>query len=199
MVKNTAGGNKAKGFARKGASNEKKEKPLRVSENEDEMYAIIEKMNGNGMCDVMCMDGEIRLLHIRGKFKGRGKRDNIIDKTSWLLIGIRDYETVKEGKRQNCDLLEVYNSNEKDKLNTTVTNVNWKKFIKNDDIINNVTSGDIINNITNDDDDEAIEGFVFADQQEQEYLDLMEKLKQDNQENVVVATKDEDWIDMDEL
>ena len=163
------------------------------------IYIVFEKMNGNGMCDVMCMDGEIRLLHIRGKFKGRGKRDNIIDKTSWLLIGIRDYETVKEGKRQNCDLLEVYNSNEKDKLKTTVTNVNWKKFIKNDDIINNVTSGDIINNVTNDDDDEAIEGFVFADQQEQEYLDLMEKLKQDNQENVVVATKDEDWIDMDEL
>ena len=110
---------------------------LTTYENEDEMYAIIEKMNGNGMCDVMCMDGEIRLLHIRGKFKGRGKRDNIIDKTSWLLIGIRDYETVKEGKRQNCDLLEVYNSSEKDKLKLTVTNVNWKNFISKDNIINN--------------------------------------------------------------
>ena len=197
MVKNSTGGNKAKGFARKGASsNEKKDKPLRVSENEFEVYAIIEKINGNGMCDVMCMDGELRLLHIRGKFRGRGKRDNIIDKTSWLLVGIRDYETVKEGKKQNCDLLEVYNSSEKDKLKLTVTNVNWKKFISKDNIINNIE-------VLNVDEDEEIVagggGFVFADEQQQEYIDLMEKLKANKDENTVVSVKEEDWIDMDEL
>jgi initiation factor 1A len=195
MVKNSTGGNKAKGFARKGASsNEKKDKPLRVSENEFEVYAIIEKINGNGMCDVMCMDGEIRLLHIRGKFRGRGKRDNVIDKTSWLLVGIRDYETVKEGKKQNCDLLEVYNSSEKDKLKLTVTNVNWKNFISKDNIINNI---EIL-----DEDQEIVAeggGFVFADQQQQEYNDLMEKLKTNKDENTVVSVKEEDWIDMNEL
>ena len=195
MVKNSTGGNKAKGFARKGASsNEKKDKPLRVSENEFEVYAIIEKINGNGMCDVMCMDGEIRLLHIRGKFRGRGKRDNVIDKTSWLLVGIRDYETVKEGKKQNCDLLEVYNSSEKDKLKLTVTNVNWKNFISKDNIINNI---EIL-----DEEQEIVAeggGFVFADQQQQEYNDLMEKLKTNKDENTVVSVKEEDWIDMNEL
>jgi|688.fasta_scaffold235397_1 initiation factor 1A len=189
MVKNTAGGNKAKGFARKGASNNK-DKPLRVSENINEMYAMVENYYGNSMCDVMCMDGEVRMLHIRGKFKGRGKRDNVVDKTSWLLVGIRDYETVKEGKKQNCDLLEVYNDNEKNKLRTTVTNVNWKKFNKN-------------NEFTNEDDNNEEEeeefGFEFADQQTQEYMDLMDKLKKSKEEVEVVSTKDEDWIDMNEI
>lgn len=189
MVKNTFGGNKAKAFARKGNNNNKDTK-IRVSENEYEMYAIIEKMHGNGMCDVMCMDGEVRLLHIRGKFKGRGKRDNIIDKSSWLLVGIREYETVKEGKKQNCDVLEVYNNAEKDKLKTTVTSVDWKKFIKHDDVINN---------IVNENDEAVVEGFTFATEQQQEYMDLMEKIKQNKQETEVVSAIDEDWINMDEL
>ena len=188
MVKNFAGGNKAKGFARKG-TNDTKDRPLRVSENPNEIYAVVENYYGNSMCDVMCIDGEIRLLHIRGKFKGRGKRDNTIDKTSWLLIGIRDYETVKDGKRQNCDLLEVYSDNEKNKLKTTVTNVNWKKITKNNEFANEDDN--------NMDDDDI--GFEFADQQTQEYTDLMDKLKQSKEEIEVVSTKDEDWIDMSEL
>jgi translation initiation factor 1A len=191
MVKNTAGGNKAKGFARKGTNNDK-DRPLRVSENENEIYAIVDKYYGNSMCDVMCMDGEIRMLHIRGKFKGRGKRDNVVDKTSWLLVGIRDYETVKDSKKQNCDLLEVYNDNEKNKLKTTVKNVNWKRFIKNDEFTN---QDDNDNN--NEDDNEF--GFEFADQQTQEYMDLMDKLKKSKEEVEVVSTKDEDWINMDEI
>ena len=80
MVKNTAGGNKAKGFARKGANNDK-DRPLRVSENINEMYAIVENYYGNSMCDVMCMDGEVRMLHIRGKFKGN--YNNVCPKLSW--------------------------------------------------------------------------------------------------------------------
>ena len=144
------------------------------------------------MCDVMCMDGEIRMLHIRGKFKGRGKRDNVVDKTSWLLVGIRDYETVKDSKKQNCDLLEVYNDNEKNKLKTTVKNVNWKRFIKNDEFTN---QDDNDNN--NEDDNEF--GFEFADQQTQEYMDLMDKLKKSKEEVEVVSTKDEEWINMDEI
>ena len=191
MVKNFAGGNKAKGFARKGASNDK-DRPLRVSENVNEVYAVVENYFGNSMCDVMCMDGEVRMLHIRGKFKGRGKRDNVVDKTSWLLVGIRDYETVKDGKKQNCDLLEVYTDNEKNKLKTTVKNVNWKGFIKNNDYTNEED-----NDNNNKDDNEF--GFEFADQQTQEYMDLMDKLKKSKTEVEVVSTKDEDWIDMDDI
>jgi translation initiation factor 1A len=188
MVKNTAGGNKAKGFARKGASNNK-DRPLRVSENVNEMYAIVEKYHGESMCDVLCIDGVIRLMHIRGKFKGRGKRDNVVDKTSWLLVGIRDYETVKEGKKQNCDLLEVYTDNEKIKLRTTVTNVSWKKFTKGDEFADD----------NNEIDDEIEFGFEFADQETQEYIDLMDKVKKSKEEVEIVSAKDEDWIDMNDV
>lgn len=185
MVKNTAGGNKAKGFARKN-TNSKSEAKLRLSENENEKYAMVEKMNGNGMCDVLCIDGVVRLLHIRGKFRGRGKRDNVIDKSSWLLVGIRDYESVKEGKKQNCDLLEVYNDNEKNKLRNTITTINWSIFIAKENINNN-------NNGEFEDD-----GIKFMDEQEQEYMDLIEKQHKEKSETITATEADEEIL-LDDL
>ena len=185
MVKNTAGGNKAKGFARKN-TNSKSEAKLRLSENENEKYAMVEKMNGNGMCDVLCIDGVVRLLHIRGKFRGRGKRDNVIDKSSWLLVGIRDYESVKEGKKQNCDLLEVYNDNEKNKLKNTITTINWSIFIAKENINNN-------NNGEFEDD-----GIKFMDEQEQEYMDLIEKQHKEKSETITATEADEEIL-LDDL
>jgi len=38
------------------------------------------KINGNGMCDVYCIDGKDRLCHVRGIFRGRARRDNYIEK-----------------------------------------------------------------------------------------------------------------------
>ena len=186
MVKNTAGGNKAKGFARKN-TNTKSEAKLRLSENENEKYAMVEKMNGNGMCDVLCIDGVVRLLHIRGKFRGRGKRDNVIDKSSWLLVGIRDYESVKEGKKQNCDLLEVYNDNEKNKLRNTITTINWSIFIAKENINNNNNNGEF-------EDD----GIKFMDEQEQEYMDLIEKQHKEKSETIT-ATEEDEEICLDDL
>jgi translation initiation factor 1A len=188
MVKNTAGGNKAKGFARKN-TNTKSEAKLRLSENENEKYAMVEKMNGNGMCDVLCIDGVIRLLHIRGKFRGRGKRDNVIDKSSWLLIGIRDYESVKEGKKQNCDLLEVYNDNEKSKLRNTITTINWSIFIAKENINNN----------NNNDNEFEDDGIKFMDEQEQEYMELIEKQHKEQSETITATQEDEKEIGLDDL
>jgi initiation factor 1A len=167
MVKNSGGGNRAKGMARKNFN--KSEQPLRVAKESDEMYAFVEKMNGNGMCDVFCMDGELRLCHIRGIFKGRGKRDNCIEKSSWLLVGLRSFETVAKGKKPNCDLLEVYNKSEKDKLRNAVTTVDWKPFLQRENLNSNIEE----------DLDQGF-GIRFADATEQEYLDLMTKLKTAN-------------------
>ena len=90
MVKNQTGGNKAKGQARKftNAPASKQGKPLRVAIDICELYAQITKNLGNGMCHVICIDGVIRLCHIRGKFKGRGKKDNLVGSGSWLLVGL---------------------------------------------------------------------------------------------------------------
>ncbi len=116
MVKN-AGGNKSKGFARKGFNKPENKSTLRLSQDELEIYCSVTKILGDSMCYVHGIeDGIQRLCHIRGKFKGRGKRDNFASNNSWVLVGIRDYETIKENKLQNCDLLEVYSDIETIKL-----------------------------------------------------------------------------------
>ena len=120
MVKNTTGGSKTKGQARKLVSYDAKttSKALRLSTDECEIYAQVTKYLGNGMCHVLSTDGKTRLCHIRGKFRGRGKRDNMIGVGSWILIGLREWEIGKDDtkKLENCDLLEVYNNIEQDKL-----------------------------------------------------------------------------------
>jgi initiation factor 1A len=132
MVKNTAGGCRAKGQARKYAvpQSTRETKALRVALDECEIYAQVSKMLGNGMCHVTCIDGEARLCLIRGKFRGgRGKKDNFVGIGSWVLVGLREWESTKEGGKQmqKCDLLEVYSDHEKQRLKNT-TNVNWKLF-----------------------------------------------------------------------
>jgi translation initiation factor IF-1 len=115
MVKNDAGGNKGKGLARKHVNAAKcgGSKQLRVATDEAEKYAIVSKMLGNGMCYVRLLSGAgERLCIIRNKFKGRGKRDNILESGSWVLIGMREWSS----KQDTCDLLEVYNPNERDRL-----------------------------------------------------------------------------------
>jgi len=116
MVKNDAGGNKGKGLARKHVNAAKggASKQLRVATDEAEKYAVVGKMLGNGMCYVRLLDGSTgdRLCIIRNKFKGRGKRDNILDTGSWVLVGLREWSS----KQDTCDLLEVYNAAERDRL-----------------------------------------------------------------------------------
>jgi len=115
MVKNDAGGNKGKGLARKHVNAAKcgSSKQLRVATEEAEKYAIVSKILGNGMCYVRLLTGGgERLCIIRNKFKGRGKRDNILESGSWVLVGMREWSS----KQETCDLLEVYNLNERDRL-----------------------------------------------------------------------------------
>ena len=110
MVKNTTGGTKTKGLARKhqGGGNRGQ---LRVPENELEQVAYVEKMLGNGMCRVcVLIDNETQILvaHIRKKFSGRHKRSNLITDGTCLLIGLRDWEN----PYKNCDVINVYDHNE---------------------------------------------------------------------------------------
>ena len=114
MVKNF-GGNKSKRQGRK-FSSQTSNKGLRVSKDPAELYAIVTKMCGGPLCDVRCIDAIERRCVIRNKFRGRGKRGNIISVGTWLLVGLRDWEVVKKDKKQQCDLLEVYNDGEKERL-----------------------------------------------------------------------------------
>ena len=112
MVKNT-GGNKAKKFASKNVTISNK--ATRFSADPAEIYAIVNKLMGGNICEVFCMDGITRTCIIRRKFSGKGRRNNWLSKGIWVLIGLRSWET--ENKEKNkCDLLEVYNDNDKEKL-----------------------------------------------------------------------------------
>jgi initiation factor 1A len=139
MVKNTHGGSGHKKFARKHTSGPKNNK-LRVSEDEGEMYSIVTKMLGNGMFHCHCIDGTVRLGHIRGKFTGRGKRDNMVEGGKWVLIGLREWDVPSEktsslskgkDKMQQCDLLEVYSDMDKQRLKESVSE-NWHVLDSND-------------------------------------------------------------------
>lgn len=133
MVKNTAGGNKTKRGARKDATVSGNKEVRLVDENEpDEMYAVVNKYFGNKMCEVICHDGVTRLCVIRAKFSGKGKSENRIEVGRFIMVGVRDWEVRSHGGEKKCDLLEVYNDGDKEKLLHRVDpNIaNLKKVIK---------------------------------------------------------------------
>ena len=128
MVKNEKGGCNGKKVAHKHAVKSTKS-GLRISQNKSEIYGTVKRLNGNTF-DVTCIDDKERRCFIRGKFKGRGKRDNIIEVDKWVLIGIREFQQApgenaiksnSKGKKEMemCDLLEVYSSGERDTLKRT--------------------------------------------------------------------------------
>jgi hypothetical protein len=159
MVKNTTGGSKAKGQARKSVSQAPSQK-IRLAVDEDEVYARVTASLGNGMCEVICIDKKRRLCHIRGIFRGRGKRDNFITRNTYLLIGKRswegDEEKVVKGKIKlpNCDLLEVYSDHEMDRIKSMETKDNdWSIFIEEKAIVPCDASAEIVFNDNVADDD----------------------------------------------
>lgn len=189
MVKNTTGGNKSKGQARKFIT-PKQNISLRTSQDDCEVYAQVTKLLGNGMCHVLCIDGTTRLCHIRGKFRGRGKRDNFIGTNSWILVGLREWELNKDGssKLQNCDLLEVYSDFDKEKLKTNINTIDWSQFISNDNKNCNVKK-------------EEQEAVDFMDERADEYEELLRReISSTNRGNGnITITMDDSEINVDDI
>jgi len=129
MVKNKTGGNKSKKSARKHvqSSDTTYNRKLRLIEDDGENYAAVIKLLGGPNCEVICNDGVTRQCIIRNKFRGRDKRDNNIAPGVWVLVGVRDWEA-RTNKAAKCDLLEVYNSSEKDKLKA-LNSINFSNLI----------------------------------------------------------------------
>ena len=154
MVKNQ-GGNKAKKFASK--SFNMSDRVTRYASEEGEVYAVVQRILGNNMCEILAIDGTIKLCVIRGKFSGKGKRDNRLAKGTWILVGTREWEITTKDK-QKCDLLEVYSESNYERLKTSV-NENWNllKPLKLNDYEND-DDNDIVftNNIINSELEEEI-------------------------------------------
>ena len=148
MVKNTSGGTKTKGLARKhvksaGGGNA----ALRLPENELEVIVYVDKMLGNGMCKVFNNDDEEFMAHIRNKFKGRHKRANLITKNSIILCGYREWEN----PYKNLDVIFIYDDYNINQLreNPTINIINILKRISNNTYENlNDTHNDFV--FTND-------------------------------------------------
>lgn len=187
MVKNSTGGNKAKGFARKNLV--KRENALRLANEEGEIYAQSVKVMGGNIASGIDIEGQPLRVHIRGKFRGRGKRDNFIAPGTWLLVGLHEWgpDKTKSGDIKDCDVLEVYNDTDKNRLKNSVTSVNWSKFIAND--TKTIGAGD------DDGDDREIQ---FADEVTQEYQELIASQASTGISNTIIID-DGEAIDVDDI
>jgi initiation factor 1A len=106
MVKNTTGGTGAKGLARKHQVSNSGEGKLRLPECELEIFGLVTKMLGNGMCEIKTND-DMRLIgHIRNKFRGKQKRHNLLTVNQFVLVGLREWEK----PYKNCDILTMYDA-----------------------------------------------------------------------------------------
>jgi initiation factor 1A len=166
MVKNDKGGHH-KNRARKDNTPSVSYNKLRVVEEEGEIYAVVVKMLGGGMCHAECIDGKKRLCHFRGKFSGKNKRQNEISMNTWIMVGVREWEADKpvatSGKKEQlnqCDLLEVYSDHQKKQL-IAMPREEWHILTNHD------TSIDL--------DHDKVEGIAFKTESAQEYDELMDQ------------------------
>jgi translation initiation factor IF-1 len=217
MVKNTNGGSKAKGFARKHANNNNNNNDVRVVEQEGEIYAVVTKMCGGGMFQCYGIDHVERLCHIRGSFSGRKKRDNIVVNGGWVLIGLREWDrkdeekqttsssstTTKKVKLPQCDLLEVYNDKDREKLLATVKE-NWKILMKHDPTRIGFDEDEEVIDFGKTEEDDNF-GFKFATAAEIERDELLKLVKSSATEKVKMSDENDvsaqgDWmVSIDEL
>ena len=112
MVKNKKGGSGHKKYARKHAQKSYSSRKVRLAVEEGEIYARITRIFGGEHAAIYCSDGVERTLVIRGKFRGRNKRDNAIKLNTMVLVGLRSVafgEVVAVGKKPKADLIFVYN------------------------------------------------------------------------------------------
>lgn len=121
MVKNKKGGSGHKKMARKnvapkgGYTSRKLRKPV----EDGEIFARVTAIHGGGHAGILCADGKQRTLVIRGKFRGRNKRDNTIRLNSIVLAALRSVtmgEVVASNKKEKADLIYVYSEGHMDQL-----------------------------------------------------------------------------------
>ena len=163
MVKNTTGGNKSKGFARKNVNASKQSSKLRTAVEVGEVYAAVVKIFGGTRCLVVGMDKVERACIIRGKFRGGQRRDNTLVPGKLVLVGDRDWITEKKDKLQECDLLEVYSDIDKDRLKKSDTKVDWS-FANLSDGTSSSSAGFSI---------QEEDGLFSKDTAQDEYVELM--------------------------
>jgi len=123
MVKNTTGGTGTKALARKNQSQSSNR--IQLSQDPLEVYGYVSKMFGNGMCEITLNDDKKMIGHIRGKFRGKQKRNNLLTVSSMVLVGLRDWEN----PIKNCDIMVIYDDNQVEQMKT-MPNIQIEKIVQ---------------------------------------------------------------------
>ena len=126
MGRNKFGGNKQKAMA----NSKPVEIPMRYSTCELEIYAKIMKAWGNGMFEVQDNDGNTYVGHVRGKMRGKSKRNNLIRVNDIVLVGLREWESNKK----NVDVLYIYEENQVSLIQQNSSS-NTDRIIEHNDMI----------------------------------------------------------------
>ena len=183
MVKN-AGGGKTKGQARK-YQGKNKSLDLRVAEDTNELYAIVETIYGNGL-NVYTNTGKEIWCRIPGKFKGPNKRNNFIEKGAWVLIGIYEWENGEDPKM--CELIHLYERSDVDRLQR-IPGINLKLLNKKANLEHNEATDELEDYI------EDVEvGFKFTE----EVINKQTMFANDITNEAVVKFQN-DWIDVNDM
>jgi len=104
MPKNKLGGNKAK-RAKGGAQETKREL---IFKEDGQEYGQVQRMLGNGRCEVSCFDQTKRLCHIRGKMR----KKVWVCQGDIVLVSLRDFQDEKG------DIIVKYTADEARNLKT---------------------------------------------------------------------------------
>ena len=108
MVKNANGG-KHKNVARKALNRNASslhDKKTALAQTEHEVYAQVVKMLGGSACEVILEDGRKMLCMLGGRFTGKNKRANRIEKGTFVMVQLREWE--RRGEEKKVDLVVIY-------------------------------------------------------------------------------------------
>lgn len=104
--RNLQGGNKTKSMAR---SNGRQQNELRCAEGDEEEYAIISAVSGNGRFRMTSENKKQYIGILPGSMRGNKKRNNYVELNSVVLINNRSsWQTAKE--MSQADIVHVYSS-----------------------------------------------------------------------------------------
>ncbi len=93
MVKNIKGGSGSKSLSRKAVNSDySRSASVRKPESKLEFIAVVSKFFGN-TAEISDIQGNKFRCFIRGKFRGRGKRNSIIAPGKIVLAGFREFES----------------------------------------------------------------------------------------------------------
>ena len=122
MVKNIKGGSGSKSLSRKAVNSDySRSVSVRKPESKLEFIAVVSKFFGN-TAEISDIEGNKFRCFIRGKFRGRGKRNSIIAPGKIVLAGFREFES---DDSKNTDLLTVYDNQDiQELLNIPSLNIN---------------------------------------------------------------------------